>query len=268
VWVLRDVPCRTRWLRQTVRAVVPIVPPAAVVSVVLSDLGFGWVVFGGVACGVLLALWYSLAYIDQTGDRRLVKHGYDPGALKRVLRERNRDEHADEIARYMHVSKDCRVGCPGRTIISGGREGADVGEAREVRDRVTDAILRRDLEALKGLYAQDAVAETPDQGTITGRDQIAAYLAEFGTAFPDAAWEERSKHEGGDTAIDEGTFVGTNTGSMTGPNGETIPATGRSVRIRECDVATVANGVVTSHLFYFDVQDWATQLGLAPESPA
>jgi len=85
-------------------------------------------------------------------------------------------------------------------------------------DRVTDAILRGDLEALKGLYAQDAVAETPDQGMITGRDQIAAYLAEFGTAFPDAAWEERSKHEGGDTAIDEGTFVGTNTGSMMGPN--------------------------------------------------
>ena len=105
-----------------------------------------------------------------------------------------------------------------------------MGEAREVMDRVTDAILRGDLEALKGLYAQDAVAETPDQGTITGRDQIAAYLAEFGTAFPDAAWEERSKHEGGDTAIDEGTFVGTNTGSMTGPNGETVPATGRSVR--------------------------------------
>ena len=85
-------------------------------------------------------------------------------------------------------------------------------------DRVTDAILKGDLEALKGLYAQDAVAETPDQGTIIGRDQIAAYLAEFGTAFPDAAWEERSKHEGGDTAIDEGTFVGTNTGSMMGPN--------------------------------------------------
>jgi ketosteroid isomerase-like protein len=44
-----------------------------------------------------------------------------------------------------------------------------MGEAREVMDRVTDAILKGDLEALKGLYAQDAVAETPDQGTITGR---------------------------------------------------------------------------------------------------
>jgi ketosteroid isomerase-like protein len=55
---------------------------------------------------------------------------------------------------------------------------------------------------------------------------------------------------------------------MTGPNGETIPATGRRVRARECDVATVQNGVVTSHRFYFDTLDWLTQLGLAPESAA
>jgi hypothetical protein len=40
------------------------------------------------------------------------------------------------------------------------------------------------------------------------------------------------------------------------------------VRDRECHVVTVENGFVTSHRFYFDVQDWLTQLGLAPESPA
>jgi steroid delta-isomerase-like uncharacterized protein len=134
-------------------------------------------------------------------------------------------------------------------------------------DSLTRAV-KGDSEALKALYAKDAVAETPDQGTITGRDQIAAYLGEFSAAFPDAAWEDRYKHEAGDTAIDEGHFVGTYTGSMKGPNGETIPATGRRVRARECDVVTVENGVVTSHRFYFDVQDWLTQLGLAPESPA
>jgi ketosteroid isomerase-like protein len=144
----------------------------------------------------------------------------------------------------------------------------DVGEAREVQDRLTDAAVKGDSEALKALYAQDAVAETPDQGTITGRDEIAAYLGEFSAAFPDAAWEDQYKHEAGDTAIIEGYFVGTNTGSMTGPNGETIPATGRRVRARECDIVTVENGVVTSHRLYFDVQDIPTQLGLAPESPA
>ena len=61
-----------------------------------------------------------------------------------------------------------------------------MGEAREVMDRLTDAAVKGDSEALKALYAQDAVAETPDQGTITGRDQIAAYLGEFAAAFPDA----------------------------------------------------------------------------------
>jgi ketosteroid isomerase-like protein len=106
-----------------------------------------------------------------------------------------------------------------------------VGEARKVMDRLTDAAVKGDSEALKALYAQDAVGWAPDQGTITGRDEIAAYLGEFAAAFPDASWEELYKHEAGDTAIDEGYFVGTNTGSMTGPNGETIPATGRRVRL-------------------------------------
>ena len=49
--------------------------------------------------GLLLALWYSLAYINLT-ERRLVKHGYEPGTLMRALRERDHREHADQIARY------------------------------------------------------------------------------------------------------------------------------------------------------------------------
>jgi ketosteroid isomerase-like protein len=141
-----------------------------------------------------------------------------------------------------------------------------MGEAREVMDRVTAAITSGDSDALKALYAPDAVAETPDQGTIRGRDQIAAYMGEFATAFPDASWEELHKHETSGTAIDEGYFIGTNTGPLAGPNGQTIPATGKRVRARECDLATVENGVVTSHRLYFDLQDWLTQLGLA-ESP-
>jgi hypothetical protein len=105
-WVLHDVTCRTRWLRQTVRAVVQILPAAAVVAVLLDGLGFGLVVFGGVACGTLLGLWYSLAYIDQTGDRRLVINGYEPGTLKREMRERYDREHADQIVRYMQTYRD------------------------------------------------------------------------------------------------------------------------------------------------------------------
>ena len=140
-----------------------------------------------------------------------------------------------------------RRGVPasGRTIVS-------VDERRRTWERRVrswiaslDAILKGDSEALKALYAQDAVAETPDQGTITGRDQIAAYFREFVAAFPDNAWEERYKHEAGDTAIDEGYIVGTNTGSRRGRTARPFPRRA-GVCARECDIATVENGVVTA----------------------
>ena len=132
----------------------------------------------------------------------------------------------------------------GRTIVSVGRGEADVGEAREVQDRLTDAAVKGDSEALKALYAEDAVAETPDQGTITGRDQIAAYLGEFSAAFPSPSWRTGTSTRPA-TRRSSRVLRWDNTGSMTGPNGETIPATGRRVRARECDIVTVENGVVT-----------------------
>jgi ketosteroid isomerase-like protein len=144
-------------------------------------------------------------------------------------------------------------------------EGEEMGEARRVMDRATKALLSNDLEGLTELYAADAVAETPDEGTIRGREAIAAWLIRFNEAFPDASYELTRGYESGDTAIDEGYFVGTNTGPIAMPSGESIPATGRSVRLRACDVATVENGLVTSHRFYYDQMDFMGQLGLVVE---
>jgi ketosteroid isomerase-like protein len=140
-----------------------------------------------------------------------------------------------------------------------------LGEARDVMNQLTDAIFRNDEEAVKQLYASDAVAETPDQGTVNGRDAVAAWALDFLKSFPDAKYEPGSEHESGDTAIDEGFFVGTNTGPLEMPDGQTLPPTGKRVRVRACDAATVANGEVISHRFYFDQMDFLGQLGLAPE---
>jgi len=143
-----------------------------------------------------------------------------------------------------------------------------MGEARTVMDRVTEAVLTGNSEALKALYDPLAVLESPTRGAIRGPDEIAAYLEEVRTAFPDLSWESLYKYEIGDAAIDEGYFVGTHTGPITSPNGEAIPATGKRVRFRECDVATIANGVITSHRTYFDMLDVLTQLGLVPAAEA
>lgn len=143
-----------------------------------------------------------------------------------------------------------------------------MGQARQVIDRMTGAMVNRDLITLAALYAPDAVIDTPDEGEVKGREQIVRYLTQYLAAFPDLRWEEAAKHESGDTSIDEGWVVGTNTGPLALPSGETHPATGRFVRVRECDIATVAGGVVTSHRFYYDQMDVLRQLGLLPEEPA
>jgi steroid delta-isomerase-like uncharacterized protein len=140
-----------------------------------------------------------------------------------------------------------------------------MGEARKIMDRVTEAVFSSDVEALRGLYAEDAVAETPDEGTLRGRDAVVAWLAKFDEAFPDASFELTAAHESGDTAIDEGYLVGTNSGPLPMPDGQSLPATGKAVRIRACDVATVRDGRVTSHHFYYDQMEFLGQLGLVPE---
>jgi len=88
-WVLHDTTCRTRWLRQVVRAGAQVSLPAVIVLVVLR---FSWIAWVAVALGLVLALWHSIAYINLTADERLVRHGYHPGTLQRVLDERNRRE--------------------------------------------------------------------------------------------------------------------------------------------------------------------------------
>jgi steroid delta-isomerase-like uncharacterized protein len=138
-----------------------------------------------------------------------------------------------------------------------------MGEARDVMDRVTAAMESNDAEAAKALYARDAVAETPDEGTLRGGDAIAGWLVKFAEAFPDARFEQVNGLEVGDTAVDEGFLVGTNTGPLPMPDGGTVPATGRAIRLRACDLATVEDGAITSHRFYFDQMEFLDQLGLA-----
>ena len=138
-----------------------------------------------------------------------------------------------------------------------------MGEARDVMDRLTEAVFRTEFDAVAECYASDAVAITPDQGEVKGTEAIVGWLKEFLDAFPDAQFELLQAHESGSNAIDEGYFVGTNTGPIVLPTGESMPATGRSVRFRACDIATVENGVVTSHRFYFDQMEFLEQLGLA-----
>ena len=131
-------------------------------------------------------------------------------------------------------------------------------------DRLTAAVFSRDGDAAAALYGPDAVAVTPDAGELRGREAIVGYLFQFAGAFPDFSYELAQAHESGNTAIDEGYVVGTHTRPLPTPTGETIPPTNKRIRVRSCDVATVENGLVVSHRFYFDQMEFMAQVGLTP----
>ncbi|CAM5299664.1 hypothetical protein SALBM311S_11538 [Streptomyces alboniger] len=144
-----------------------------------------------------------------------------------------------------------------------------MGQAREVMDRLTDALTaHQDIKVVGELYADDAVAFTPDEGEIHGRDHIVEYWRQMTEAVPEATFETLHAYEVGDTAIDEGFFSGRNTGPLQLPTGETLPATQKELRIRGVDIATVKDGRIVDYRLYFDEMEFLGQLGLLPDEPS
>lgn len=135
-----------------------------------------------------------------------------------------------------------------------------MGQARETMDRITQAIIAGDRDALRQLYADDAVGEAPE-GRLDGGEAIVEYVMSLRLALPDLSWEAQATFENADSALDEGRLVGTHTETLSTPEGD-VPATGRRLRLRECDVVTVRDGRAVSHRFYYDRLDLAAQLGL------
>ncbi|MGW4869160.1 ester cyclase [Streptomyces chartreusis] len=144
-----------------------------------------------------------------------------------------------------------------------------MGQAREVMDRLTTAITAGNSDAIAGLYAQDAVAVTPDGGELHGRDDIAAYWRQMTEAVPDGSYQSVHAYEVGNTAIDEGVFTGRNTGPIQLPTGETLPPTQKEISIRGVDFATVDDdGRIVDYRLYFDEMEFLGQLGLLPDEPS
>jgi hypothetical protein len=108
-WVLRDTTTRTWALRHVVRTLVQLAVP---IALLLAFLPAGWGL--RLACaggGLALALFYSLAYMPEAVENRVVKAGYPAGTATRVrdhaglLRqqqesERKRAANARRAARY------------------------------------------------------------------------------------------------------------------------------------------------------------------------
>ncbi|WP_018348950.1 nuclear transport factor 2 family protein [Longispora albida] len=136
--------------------------------------------------------------------------------------------------------------------------------AREVMDRLTELLTTSgDMEALGECFAEDAVALTPE-GEWRGREAILGYWRTMLDAIPESAYTPEHKYDVGDTAIDEGYWGGVNSGPIAMPDGSTIPGTGKTVKIRGTDLATVnSDGKITEYRLYYDQLAFMEQVGLS-----
>ena len=137
-----------------------------------------------------------------------------------------------------------------------------MGQPRELMDRATQAVLTGDLDAFREIYAPDVVVTTPDAGVLHGIDAFIQWNRGFIDAFSDQDFRLERGLEAEDCAIDQGEFIGTNTRPLQLPGGQSAPPTGKQVRVRAIDVATVQDGQIVRHDFYFDQLDMLSQLGV------
>ncbi len=96
-WVLHDITTRTWVVRHLSRSLVQISPGA----LILLAPGPLWVTGMSLLGGVIMALWYSVAYMEYTCEYRLHKHGYPVGtgrATREAASERSRQEQAERYA--------------------------------------------------------------------------------------------------------------------------------------------------------------------------
>lgn len=109
------------------------------------------------------------------------------------------------------------------------------------------------------------VAGTGDE--FVGPDGARQYNQQWYDGFPDGLITIDKLIASGDTVVVEYTGRGTNTGPLVTSMGE-IPATGRSVTLKLCDVLEFRDGKITAQRTYFDTGSMMAQLGLTSEQPA
>ena len=109
------------------------------------------------------------------------------------------------------------------------------------------------------------VAGTGD--VFEGREGALKYNKSWYDGFPDGRITVDNLIASGDCVVAEITGRGTHTGTLVTSMGE-IPATGRSLTLKLCDVLEFKDGKVVSQRAYFDTGSMMAQLGLLPGQTA
>ena len=120
-----------------------------------------------------------------------------------------------------------------------------------------------DFDRLRSLLADNSSEEEyATQRRLEGVDAQIDAGRGWKDAFPDGRGTVNATYVDGNTVTLELTWQGTNTGAMRTPDGQEMPATGRSASVSACQIVVVEDGKITSTRHYFDLMTLLQQLGV------
>jgi steroid delta-isomerase-like uncharacterized protein len=137
-------------------------------------------------------------------------------------------------------------------------------ELVKIARKQIDAFNNGDWEQLRGLLSSDAsYNEFGTERAIEGAAQIVEAFKGWKAAFPDAAGTVTSSVAGGDTAVLEVTWQGTQTGPLATAAG-TIPASGKSQETPAAIFYVFEGAKIKESRHYFDAMTLLKQIGAEP----
>ena len=128
----------------------------------------------------------------------------------------------------------------------------------ELAQQVLDAINAHDLDALRGIWADDVEERFPDK-TCRGKEELSAHFKGLFAALPDFRMELVSAVEQGETVFARWKLTGTHEGVFNG-----IDPTGRAISLDGMDQFTFRDGRMAANFVVFDQMEVGRQLGLLP----
>jgi predicted ester cyclase len=139
-----------------------------------------------------------------------------------------------------------------------------MGQLRTMVETHYRGVSEGDLDLAASVFTPDVVSIDPGAGRMEGIDAFRGYGETFLRAFPDGRLRaDRIVAETDSSIVVEGTFSGTHTGPLAGPDGE-IPPTGRRLALPFVDVFDARDGRFVEHHIYYDQMALLGQLGLVP----
>ena len=133
----------------------------------------------------------------------------------------------------------------------------------EAFTRGTDTFNAHDIDGFAAVLADDVVFSAPGGMRGEGKTACVEFYGSWFSAFSDAHLELHDVRFVGETAVEEGTFVGTHDGVLRLPTGD-VPATGRAVSVDYIHVLRFRDGKHLSFDLMFDRLSMLEQLGLVP----